>query len=194
MPRVLIAVPVGARPVEGECFEALWRMDKCGCETPLRIVEGYFIDRARNAIAQMALDYCCDKVLMVDSDVVVPPNALSHMLESDAPIVLGCYKRKDDSGHVELFAKTEPRFTELLMWDDLPDCLFEVGGGGFGCALVDVRAFRRLIRPYFVDTEYTDGSNQSEDLFFCERAEMRGLRIEADGRVRCKHIGRFTWE
>lgn len=194
MARVLIAVPVGSRPMEPACFEALWKLDRCGHEVYFRIVEGYDCARVRNAIAQMSLDFCCDKVLMVDSDIVVPPDALANLMEGDAPIVLGCYRRKDDTGRAELFAAGDDLYRDNLMWGELPAGRFEVSGGGFGCAMVDVGAFRKLVRPYFAYPEYTNGGFLSEDFFFCEKARARGLRIEADGRVRCKHVGRFVWE
>ena len=194
MTRILFAVPLGSKPIEPECYEALWAVDKCGCDVPLRLHAGYDCPRNRNAIAQLSLDLCCDKVLMVDSDVAIPPDALAHMLEGDAPIVLGCYLRKDDTGRAELFAAGDDLYRTNLMWDELPAGRFEVSGGGFGCALVDVSVFRKLVRPYFAYPEYTNGGFLSEDFFFCEKARARGLRIEADGRVRCRHVGRFVWE
>lgn len=194
MPRVLLAVPVGSMPMEPECFEALWKLDRCGNEVHFRIVGGYDCARARNAIAQMALDWCCDKVMMVDSDIVVPTDALANLMEGDAPVVLGCYRRKDGTGRAELFAKEDDLYRDNLMWDALPGGRFEVSGGGFGCALVDVSAFRKLVRPYFAYPEYTNGGFLSEDFFFCEKAWAKGLRVEADGRVRCKHVGRFVYE
>ena len=192
MARVLVAIPSGAKPIDAKCIEALWTMDRAGCETPLRIVEGYDCACARNAIAQLSLDLCCDKVLMVDGDVIVPRNALALLMEDGAPVVLGCYRRKDATGRTELFE--DGAFKRMPQWSELPDGRFEVSGGGFGCALVDASVFRRLHRPYFAYTEYPGGGVLSEDLAFCGRVRGDGMRIEADGRVRCGHVGRHVYE
>lgn len=193
MARVLLAVPHGSKPLEPEALEALWRLDGCGREVVFRIVSGYDCARARNAIAQTAIDLLCEHVLMVDSDVVVPPDALGLLLEGGAQVALGCYPRKDDSGRAELFGVAAPRYSEVLMWDALPQGRFPVNGGGFGCALVETSVFRRLARPWFAYVEHISGDALSEDLYFCESAANAGFRIEADGRVRCRHIGRRVY-
>ena len=190
--RILLAVPHGSKTLEPECVEALWTMDRCGHEVVLRIVDGYDCARARNKIAQTSIDLICDKCMMVDSDVVVPKDALGHLLEGDAPVVLGCYLRKDGSGRAEVF--TDVPGTLNVAWDELPDGRFVAAGGGFGCAMVDVGAFRKLPRPWFAYPEQADGGFISEDLRFCALAKEHGLRVEADGRVRCKHIGKRVWE
>ncbi len=190
--RILLAIPHGSKPLEPECIEALWQMDKCGHDVFLRIVDGYDCARARNKIAQESTDLLCDKCMMVDSDVIVPTDALAHLLEGGAPIVLGCYRHKDDTGNAELF-DSRP-YTWRVPWDGMPDGRFEVAGGGFGCVLVDVSAFRKLPRPWFAYPEFADGGFVSEDLWFCELAAKAQMRIEADGRVKCKHIGKRVYE
>ena len=192
--RILLAVPHGAKPIDDECLEALWRLDRCGHEIVFRVVGGYDCARARNKIAQEALDLLCDYALMVDADVVVPPDALSTLLEGGGDVVLGCYRRKDAEGRAEVFAPASPRYSGQVQWDELPERRFRVYGGGFGCALVSAAALRRITRPWFDYVEHADGSILSEDLYFCEKAESMGLKVHADGRVRCKHVGRRVYE
>lgn len=195
-PRVLIAVPT-FEGVRTECFEALWTLER-PCECDLRFVRGYGAAKARNDIARAAIDGGYTHVLMVDSDVVVAPDALALMLEGDADVVLGCYPRKNTtSGQSELFADTCEDFGDEnnINYDALDGMPARVAvkGGGMGCALIRTRAFRMLQFPWFEYVEYPDGNVLSEDLSFCDKCSGT-MAIEADTRVRCGHVGaRVQW-
>lgn len=189
--RVLVAVPT-YESVEPETFKSIWDLDPCGHELTYDHVRGYGAARARNLIGAMCLDGGYDAVLMVDSDVVLPPDAMGLLLEGECPVVLGAYPRKGETAGSELFVGGVRDFTEAnrVRFADMPDGRFPVKGGGFGCALVRASALRRLPRPWFRYVENPDGSVLSEDLYFCCQCSSHGLRIEGDGRVRCAHIGK----
>lgn len=186
-PRVLIAVPL-ADKAEPAAFKALWDMDK-PCRCGFEFVKGYVTDRARNEIAKKALNGYTH-VFMVDSDVVVPKDALSNLLEG-GDVVLGCYPRKNTStGQSELFAEGDD-FTDAnnIPYASLGDGRFKIKGGGMGCALIATDVFRRLEYPWFDYVMYKGGNVLSEDLDFCCKCRDAGITIEADARVRCGHIG-----
>ena len=189
-PRALVAVPL-ADKADPEVFKAIYDMGK-PCPCSFEYVRGYSVDKARNDIARMALDGGYDYVMMVDSDVVVPHDALALMLEGDADVVLGCYPRKNTvTGQSELFVDGEDFTDENNVGYARLDTLgqrFDVKGGGMGCALIRTSAFRAIGFPWFDYVEYDNGFILSEDLRFCEKAEGK-LRIQADTRVRCGHIG-----
>lgn len=190
-PKVLVAVPV-ADKAEPAVFKAIFDMRKpcfCGFE----YVKGYVTDKARNDIARKAMEQGYTHVMMVDSDVVVPNDALTYMLEGDADVVLGCYPRKNTvTGQSELFRDGKD-FTDEnnIPYSEIEasDRRMPVKGGGMGCALIKCDVFRKLDFPWFDYVMYQDGNVLSEDLRFCEKCLHAGIAMQADARVRCGHIG-----
>jgi len=186
---VLIAVPT-YETIAPECFRAIYALK--GDDISFDFVKGYDCAKARNDIARKALSGGYEYVLMIDSDIVVPDNALSLLMEHSPDICFGVYPRKNtDKGETELFKegtfdfKNRYTFAELDEMDDR----IKVKGGGFGCALVKTDVFNNLDYPWFNYFSYENDTYLSEDLAFCMIAQIR-YRLEADTRVRCGHIGR----
>lgn len=192
--RVLVAIPT-YETIRPETFKAVYGLDAAGHEVLFDYVRGYGAARARNLIAEEALEGGFEAVLMVDSDVVPPRDALALLSEGDAPVVLGCYRRRGGDAGTEVFLPGMRDFTDAnrVACADLPRGRFEAKGGGMGCALIRTGAFKTLPRPWFRYLEYADGSVLSEDNYFCDACSSHGLRVEADGRVRCAHVGSETW-
>lgn len=192
--RILAAIPT-YETIKPETFKSVYGLRRAGCEVLFDFVRGYGAARARNLIAEEALSGGFDAVLMVDSDIVLPSDALELLLEGDCPVVLGCYPRRGEEGGTEIFLPGMRDFTDAnrVMAEHLPHGRFEAKGGGMGCALIRAEALRSLPRPWFDYVEYPDGAVLSEDNFFCCRCSEHGIRIEADGRVRCGHVGAVEW-
>lgn len=193
--RILIAVPT-YETICPETFKSIYDLEKCNNEVSFEFVKGYDCPTARNNIAQMAIDGDYNYVLMVDSDVVVPKETLTHMLDPETNVVLGCCPRKNSTdGRIEIYRQGTFSFTDFFTYDTLPDNKrIAVKGGGFACALIKVSVFKRLSFPWFKYVTYEDGSSLSEDLYFCLQAAEAGFLVEADTRVRCGHLARyFQW-
>lgn len=190
--KILIAVPTFEN-IAPETFKSVYDLDKAAHAVVFEYVKGYDCAKARNMISKRAISGEYDYVLMVDSDMVIPSNALTLMLESTSDLVLGCYPHKNSTDHeVELFAdqkdyKTRLRYPDLPEGERIP-----VKGGGFGCALINVRIYKKLKYPYFKYVSYDNGTYLSEDLYFCSALRRAGGKIEADTRVRCGHIMKRT--
>jgi len=174
-------------------------------------VRGTEVGMARNILVDQALHYthaagrAISHVFFVDDDCLVPPYALTKLLEHRRPIVAGLY-----------FAKTETPQPLMLRgeYDGLverwtPGELVECDGHGMGCTLIEMRVFRaliasgrltqtlwdgRLIWEFFKTTrdQFTieDGSpkitNQTEDMFFLRLAKAIGFQSAVD-------TGCFAW-
>lgn len=198
--RVLIAVPT-FDTVLPDTFKSLWDLDRAGHEVGLEVVRGYGCAMARNRIAEMTLEGGWDACLMVDSDMVLPPDALALLAEPGAPIRLGCCPRHGDASVVECYWDHGENYGEQNRMSaaqarELAAMGIErvaVKGGGLACGLVTTEALREIPRPWFRYVEYGNGDVLSEDLFFCEQAAAAAVAIEADVRVRCGHSWRQTW-
>lgn len=191
--KLLIAIPT-YETIRPETFKSIYGMQiPEGVAALFDYMKGYGAARARNMIAEEALRDGFDAVLMVDSDIVLPADALGFLLERDVPIVLGVYPRRGSAGGSEVFLPGRRDFTEENRVMDPPPARFAAKGGGMGCALIRSAVFRTLPRPWFDYVEYENGDVLSEDNYFCATAAAAGFAIEADGRVRCTHIGACEW-
>ena len=192
--RILIAVPT-FESVRPETFKSIYglRVPE-GCIAMFDFIRGYDCARARNLIAKEALEGGFDAVLMVDSDMVLPSDALALLAEGDCPVVLGTYPRRGETAGSEVFLTGMRDFTDAnrVRFADMPEGRFEAKGGGLGCALIRADALVAVPRPWFRYVEYDSGDVLSEDNYFCDACARAGLRIEADGRVRCGHVSATT--
>lgn len=206
MARVLIAIPT-FESVSPDTFKSLWDMGKGGNECSFETVRGYDCATARNRIAQMALDGGYDRLMMVDSDVTVPPGALADLLSHGVDFASGFYlRRSGDGGETCAYRllgrdgkplfnyEREDAYTagELAELRGRGERLVEVHGGGMGCVLVNVDVFRRIAYPWFDWVNYRDGRRGmlSEDLYFCEELRKAGIPRYVDTRVACGHLFR----
>jgi len=190
--KILIAVPTFEN-IATECFEAIYKLDKCGHEVDFKSIKGYDCAKARNVIAQKALEGGYDYVMMVDSDTIIPYDTLKNMLDPKADVVMGCVPKKNVDGETVLFAEKNNKkgkgFYNVIPYEELDGSeRIALKGGGFGCTLIKTDVFKALAYPYFKYIVYENGSALSEDLYFCRQAKDKGFGIFADTRVKCGHI------
>lgn len=191
---VLVAVPTFEN-ILPETFKSIYGL--CipnNVTVQFDFCKGYDCAKARNAIAQEALDYGFDYVLMVDSDIILPSNALVNLLENPVDICLGVYPRKNTTtGQTEIFKLGHKNFTDknnLNISEIKEPGRMDIKGGGLGCALINVSIFKVLPKPWFYYMIYANGDVLSEDNYFCDKASQKGFVIQADTRVRCGHLVR----
>lgn len=201
MSKVLIAVPT-FESIYPDTFKSIYDLDKDGNEIIFDFVRGYDTASARNNIAALAMDCGADYVLMVDSDVVLPKDALKNLLSHGIDVVLGYYlhrnKTNDETPKTCLCKQGELNYTMQYTSDELRDFeakgqyLIRVHGGGMGCALIKTDVFKRIPYPYYDWRNYNDERHSllSEDLHFCEQCHYAHIKIFADTRVGCGHMFR----
>lgn len=207
MPRVLIAVPTFEN-ITPDTFKALWDMDKGAHQCIFDFVRGHDCASARNRIAEKALDYRTDYVMMVDSDVTVPENALRNLMEHDVDVCSGFYMHRDSAtnavtertsicklekpdGGYYFGYPSESQYTavELRGKRENGKHLIEIHGGGMGCILIRTSVFNEVPYPWFSWVDFGEGIGVlSEDLFFCESCRNEGMKLYADTRVACGHM------
>ena len=194
--RVVIGV-ITADGVLPEACKAIFDLDKAGCECMFHYVQGYDCASARNRIAQFAIEDDADYLLAVDSDVVLPKDALANMLEHGDDIVLGFYARRGHfDGTTTIIRKGSAdhddsmNASEFERMRDNGVCKCEVKAGGMGCALIRTSVFKRVGYPYYKWVLYKDGKFQSEDYYFFQQCRKAGIKVNVDTRVGCGHIFR----
>lgn len=198
--KILLAVPTFEN-ILPECFEALYNLDRCGHDLVFKCVKGYDCAKARNVIADKAVEGCFDYVMMVDSDVIIPSDTLKLMLDPEADMVVGCCPRKNTHNKMSCLCafKDNPPgkgFHNALTYDDLQGTeRILLKGGGFACVLIRTDIFTKLKYPYFKYVVYEDHGALSEDFYFCNQVNAAGYKIYADPRVHCGHLFRgFQYE
>ena len=187
---ILIAVPTFEN-ISPETFKSIYAQDTTE-HTVFEFVKGYDCARARNVIAEIALQQDAEYVLMVDSDVVLPSSALRLLLENPVDIKLGVYPRKNTStGQTEIFKLGNKDFVDannLNMSEISKRECFDIKGGGLGCALIRTEVFKKIPQPWFKYVQYDNGALLSEDNYFCWQAAEAGCKIQVDTGVLCGHV------
>lgn len=190
--KVLVAVPTFEGHVLSECAEGVANLNFGGLDHSFYFPKGYGVAECRNLIAERALDDGCEWVLMVDSDILVHPDALVTLMGHGKGCVLGFYATKGRTdGTLSLFRngfKDRYMAYEVRELRQSGKSLIKVSGGGFGCALVRTDVFKSLKRPWFDWVERPNGTSLSEDLYFCNSLNQSGIGVYADTRVGCGHI------
>lgn len=186
---ILIALPTN-RNVETETLKSIYdQVLPDGVETELQFFYGYQIDQIRNLIAEWGKRY--DYLFCVDSDIVLPKDALARLLSADKDVVSGLYIQRKPGHHIlEIYEDTPNGGTQNVKWENLKGRgLVEIAGCGFGCVLVKGDVLRKMPYPHFVYKSALDHAfTFSEDVYFCLEARRHGFKIWADSSLLCEHI------
>lgn len=189
--KILIAVPT-FETIQPEVFKAIYDLRPAGHDLAFDFVKGYDCAVARNRIGKMAQEGGYDYVLMVDSDTIIPPDALELMLNTPVDICLGVCPRKNTNEKKTAMIKFgDNSYHDSYFYPELPEGKTRIRGGGFACALVRSYVFTALDYPYFQYVTNADGSTLSEDFYFCQNAALMGFDVWMDPRVRCGHLARY---
>lgn len=195
--KILVAIPTKDY-IDIQSAISIMNLDWDGNDITYTHADGagvYGIAQARNRLAQKAIDGGYDKILMIDSDMIVPEDTIIHLLDPDVPLVIGCARYKNDSGRSPIFKYFQDQEeSDAWKWDEIPEGRFDIKSGGVACGMIDVDLFRRIGKPWFVWEERENGSYVGEDIIFFEKVLNLGIRPQADGRVKCGHIGRKVYD
>lgn len=188
--KILIAVPTFEN-IQPEVFKAIFEL-KTEHELHFDIMRGYDCAVARNNIGKLAIAGGYDYVLMVDSDTIIPPDALELMLDPPVDICLGvCPRKNTKDGKTAMVKLGSNNYFDNYYYSELPEHRIQVKGGGFACALIKTYVFSQLDFPWFQYVTNEDYSLFSEDYYFCQQAHAYGIDVWMDPRVRCGHLARY---
>ncbi len=189
MEQNVIAVIVHRGFVYADTFMSIWEMEKPG-KFRLASVKGGMLDTARNkAMQEFLKDPQATHLLFVDSDMVLPANALEKLLGDGKGIVSGIYFKKESPYYPIICRKVGNGYDPI---EDYTEGLIEVDGCGAGCLLISREAAEKigtvLSEENGFPAFFSFAHGISEDFWFCEKAKEAGLRIFCDTTVKCGHI------
>ena len=189
--KILIAVPCMDQ-VPAPFAQSLAMLQKVG-DCVLAMQMGSLIYTSRNNLATRAIQSEADYVFWMDSDMVFAPDTLVRMVDvlqkNKLDILTGLYFRRVQPFSPVLFDMLEIR-DQRASWtsfQEIPDGIFEVGGCGFGCVLMDTGVFIDVQSKF--KQMFAPIGNVGEDLSFCWRARECGYKIYCDPSIICGHVG-----
>lgn len=156
-----------------------------------RYAGGYSVARARNFMAQWAIEEKVDYLLMVDSDMVPPVDGLSNLLSNDVEVCLGWAVRGTSDDGLTSVVKLGRSLSDCYYASEIGAMdgpLLEVRACGMCFALISTEVLGRFPRPWFEYHDRRDGSGISEDFDFCMKCGNAGVKVWVDTRVGCGHI------
>jgi len=174
-----------------DCYE--WK--KKGWEFYPVYGRGMFIQNARNLAVDHALENDMDYILFIDDDMVIKQDEklFTKLVSHDKDIVAPLFFHRVQP-FAPLIFRRRSYGVQYNTYDNILDYekgLIEVDGVGFGCALIKTEVFKKIDKPYFLH-----GDTFGEDLYFCEKAKAKGIKIFADTTIEVGHIGapQVSWE
>lgn len=196
---ILIAIPT-AKNIETATFKSIYDLQiPDGYTTHIQFFYGYNIGQVRNLMANYTILNRFDYTLWVDSDIVLPADALIKLLAHKKECVGGIYlQRKPGQEIPELYVWNDGVNTGMrnaMLSEVIEPRLMEVSGIGFGCVLTTRHLLEDIGYPQFEYKHTLDFKDTvSEDVDFCMKAMRKGHKIYADTSIRCGHIGEQVYK
>lgn len=152
---------------------------------------GHQIDQQRNEVVENAIVEGCEKLIMIDSDMVLPLDAIEKMISKcdgkERHMVSGLFFRRYEPYDVLAFycekEKDVMTVKHMTEKDMKSEKLIQVDFVGTGCFCVHTNIFSSLNAPHF----YSDKSI-GEDVYFCNNMNKYGFNIFVDTSIKVGHI------
>lgn len=198
MNKILLAVPTnrGVRPKTAQSLLALVAETKHQI-IPLVCQEGYTTAENRAYAVIQAIKNECTHILFIDDDMTFDPDTLEQLLENEKEIV-GVWSHSralplrptvaflDENGNY----KPHDSIARFVR----PDKTFECYSIGMGIALIDLKVFEAIEKPWFYFESHPSGKMLvGEDAWFCKQARSAGYKIYCDPRIDVGHLGEYEF-
>jgi 2-polyprenyl-3-methyl-5-hydroxy-6-metoxy-1,4-benzoquinol methylase len=193
--KILIGVP-GFNGIVPEAQESFCRMIfRCGRDLlaydfAMEVLIKREQFRARNQIVDAAIAAGCDYLLMLDDDMLVPPDLITRLLAHDQEVVGALYWQRGGAYHPVVMRKVDlptgefhARFLDVSDPVIANPGLHPVDIIGGGCMFFKVDVFRKLTPPYFW-WEHTLGT----DVAICTRLLDAGVQPYIDTSIELGHV------
>lgn len=134
----------------------------------------------RDQFVRQFLDSTATHALLLEGDVLPPPDAVDRLLKVDAAVASAVYPQwADDRLVTNVQALTDSGWSARV-----PARVFPVRRCLLGCVLVRREAFATLTAPWFLST-MSATRFVADDEWFCNAVRRAGLRLLCDGGTVC---------
>jgi hypothetical protein len=154
---------------------------------PIIVAQSTYLPDARNKVHEnFLINDKSEYLVMLDSDILPPPDFLSKLLAHKKPLVGGWYHKKDSQRHPVVYNYLETKPDGVVFWNERTEPgtgLEQVDAAGAGCWLMH-RSVAEAIgpRPYNME-------RGGEDLELCLKVKEAGFPIFIDWSIACAHAG-----
>lgn len=160
-------------------------------ETEITFGANSLIYDTRNQLAEKAIQGGFDRVLWFDSDMTFKPDTahrLAARLDEGIEFCTGLYMTRKKPIRPCLFKKLEANPPKAEFYDDYAkDSLFEIQACGFGGVMMSVDLIKRVGEVF--GAPFSPILGFGEDLSFCFRVSMLGMKMYCDSSIKLGHIG-----
>lgn len=150
---------------------------------------------ARERLAESALEIGADYLLMIDDDMLAPPDLFYKLVAHDKDIIAPlAFTRNPD--HKPVIYETVEGFDPVagrrygrtqFVLNYPKNQLVECDAVGFGAVLIKTEVFKRMPKPWFFGMEGT-----GEDITLCLKAKKLGFSVWMDTAIKLGHLGAPT--
>jgi len=151
--------------------------------------EGTYIGKARNHLHRRFVENkTVPYLMMLDSDIVFPPNLLTRLMAHKLPIVGGWYKDKHAEDHHPAVYDYVEEKDGVDYWrhrEKPGEGLEKVDGMGAGCWLM-TREVAEALGPEPYET-----FGGGEDMKLCKKLMELGIPLHVDWSLNLAHVGVF---
>jgi hypothetical protein len=170
----------------------MWGLQKGDHAILFDFASGYDTARSRNLLCQEALEphYDFSHILFMDDDCILRPDTLLTLLAAEKPIVCGWTRHKSQWSQSNIYRQGEKKDFESYTAAEveLLQEPFICKGAGFHCVLIHLDVLRTMnTQTPFKHILYDDGSELSEDLYFCLEAARLGFPVWCVPKARTGH-------
>ena len=152
-----------------------------------------FVPKAREEFAKYAIEHGYDYLLMIDDDMICPPDMFeklyAHNVDIVAPLAFQrrspyypvIYKQKSGWDSV----RKEKFFSNEIVKNYPKNTLFQCDAVGFGAVLIKTEVLKAMPEPRFMSSTPT-----GEDILFCYNArEHLDAKVYVDTSIKIGHLG-----
>lgn len=159
-----------------------------GMKSKIEFAIGMKHNDARNFLVDRALDLRADYLLMIDNDIVLPPEGILRLYNSGKEVISGvCYHKREDK--IPCFSAIDSLHRHFIpdvsSENTLVECNWVIPAGAIW---IKMSVFNMLQRPYFFMTYLPDGKIEiGEDCYFTRKCNNQGYKTWLHTGVKCGH-------
>lgn len=149
----------------------------------LESINGYTIAENRNWLGFQSVKNDCDYLLMIDDDMIFPPDTAKVLVSRDKDIIGIPYHTKVYPNDINVLL-----IEDAVMSETEPNEVYAIGAG---VILIKTGVFKKMTQPWFDIEKHENGMAQmGEDYWFCNKACTHKYKIWSEPTLEgLGHIG-----